>query len=63
MPRKSHDGGEVVYTVRQKPAELDEKLVAGVDIGLDNLAAVTSNKPGFKPVLVNGRPLNRAYHA
>ena len=30
---------------------------AGVDLGLDNLAAVTSNKPGFQPFLVNGRPL------
>ena len=26
-------------------------------MGLDNLATVTSNKPGFQPLLVNGRPL------
>ena len=32
-------------------------IVAGVDIGLNNLAAVASNKPGFVPFLVNGRPL------
>jgi putative transposase len=57
VPRKSHYVVEVVYTVQQKPAELDENLIAGMDIGLDNLAAVTSNKPGFKPFLVNGRPL------
>ncbi len=28
---------------------------AGIDLGLNNLAALTSNKPGFVPVLVNGR--------
>ncbi len=30
---------------------------AGIDIGLDHLATVTSNKPGCVPVVVNGRPL------
>lgn len=57
VPRKSHYVVEVVYMIRRKPAELDDLLIAGVDTGLDNLAAVTSNKPGFKPILVNGRPL------
>ena len=31
--------------------------IAGIDIGLDNLAAVTFNQPGLLPLLVNGRPL------
>src|SRR5574341_1340347 len=57
VPRPSHYVVEVVYTVQREPAELDENLMAGVDIGLANLAAVTSNKPGFQPFLVNGRPL------
>jgi putative transposase len=29
----------------------------GIDIGLTNLVALTSNQPGFKPLLINGRPL------
>ncbi len=31
--------------------------MASIDIGLNNLAAVTSNQPGLTPFLVNGRPL------
>ena len=30
---------------------------ASIDLGLDNLAALTSNQPGFIPLLINGRPL------
>jgi len=48
---------EVVYLQDATPQQLNPDWVAGIDIGLDNLAALTSNKPGFKPVLVNGRPL------
>lgn len=47
---------EVVYTV----PDVDKKqsqYAAGVDLGLTNLMAVTSNRPGLKPLLVNGRPL------
>jgi putative transposase len=32
-------------------------LHAGVDIGLNNLAVLTSDKPGFVPRVVNGRPV------
>lgn len=31
--------------------------VASVDLGLNNLMALTSNQKGFQPILVNGRPL------
>ncbi|MEH1998305.1 MAG: transposase [Nostoc sp.] len=48
---------EVVYELEATPQQLNPGWVAGIDIGLDNLAALTSNKLGFKPVLVNGRPL------
>lgn len=48
---------EVVYSQDINPQQLNPSWVAGIDIGLDNLAALTSFKPGFKPVLVNGRPL------
>ncbi|MFB8795954.1 MAG: hypothetical protein U7126_17440 [Microcoleus sp.] len=46
---------EVVYEQEETQHELNPKWSAA-DIGIDNLAALTSNKPGFIPVLV-GRPL------
>jgi len=35
----------------------ESSLDCRVEIGLNNLAAIASNKPGFVPLLVNGRPL------
>jgi IS605 OrfB family transposase len=57
VPKKIHYVVEVVYTVQPKPASVLSSLVAGIDIGLNNLATVTSNKQGFVPLVVNGRPL------
>jgi putative transposase len=58
VPRKDHYVVEVVYPVIPKKAEgLRDNLVAGIDIGLNNLATLTSNKVGFRPFIVNGRPL------
>jgi IS605 OrfB family transposase len=33
------------------------EAIASIDLGLNNLVALTSNQPGFVPVLINGRPL------
>ncbi len=45
---------EVVYTVEDvKPLVTD--LVAAIDLGVNNLATVTTNKLGFQPILINGR--------
>lgn len=58
VSRKGYYVVEVVYTVTPKSAEgLEGDWVAGIDIGLNNLAAITSNKSGFVPLVVNGRPL------
>jgi len=57
VPKKNHYVVEVVYKVEPKKANVNPSLVASIDIGLNNLATVTSNKPGFVPVVVNGRPL------
>ncbi len=32
-------------------------MYAGIDLGINNLATITSNKDGFQPRLVNGRPV------
>jgi putative transposase len=39
------------------PADVDPARIASIDIGVNNLAAITSNQPGSVPLLVNGRPL------
>jgi putative transposase len=57
VPRKTHYVVEVVYSASVQPAELDFDSLAAIDLGLNNLATVTSNQPGFVPLLVNGRPL------
>jgi putative transposase len=58
VPRNDHYIAEVVYSLEVEPsAQLDTTLVAGIDLGVDNLATVASNKAGFQPFVVNGRPL------
>lgn len=57
VPREAHYVVEVIYDIEPRKADVDKNLVASIDLGLDNLAALTSNKPGFIPLLVNGRPL------
>ena len=46
-----------MYTVIEQPAAVDPTVVAALDLGVNQLAALTSTKPGFQPVLINGRPL------
>jgi IS605 OrfB family transposase len=56
---------EVVYTQEEEHKQLQSHLVAAVDIGVNNLIALTSNKVGFIPRLVNGRPIksvNQCYN-
>lgn len=58
VPRKSHYVVEVVYTVETAPERTQTpERIAAIDLGMNNLATVTSNQPGFVPLLVNGRPL------
>ncbi len=57
VPRSGFYVIEVVYEHKQPKSAVDSASYAGIDIGIDNLAALTSNQPGFVPVLVNGRPM------
>ena len=58
VPHKTHYTVEVVYERSPQVAEnLSPLWYAGGDIGLDNLVTITANKPGFVPLVVNGRPL------
>ncbi len=57
VPRVDGYMVEVVYEKEEQHAEVDHTLVAAVDLGVNTLAALTSNKPDFAPRLVSGKPL------
>jgi len=50
---------EVVYD-QELPELNNHEAVAGIDLGLNNLVALTSNQTGFRPILINGRLLKAA---
>ena len=65
VPRSTHYVVEVVFEQEPDPQPVDPALIASIDIGVNTLAAIASNKPGFVPLLVNGRPLkslNQGYN-
>jgi len=65
VPRHGFYVVEVVYTQEEFCEEVNPALVAAIDIGVNNLVALTSNKVGFVPRLVNGRPIksvNQCYN-
>ncbi|NEP83303.1 MAG: IS200/IS605 family element transposase accessory protein TnpB [Okeania sp. SIO3B3] len=56
VPRNGYYIFEAVYEVESgKP--LNNNRVAAIDLGLSNLATVSSNVKKFKPFIVNGKPL------
>jgi putative transposase len=57
VPRKGYYVVEVVYEQAIVQASVNPAYYAGLDLGLNNLVALASNKPGFHPVVVNGRPV------
>jgi len=62
IPKLDHYVIEVVYNQEPELANVDVNKVASVDLGLNNLAAVTFNQAGVAPLLINGRPLKSINH-
>jgi putative transposase len=60
VPRDGFYVVEVVYNRETIQAEVNPALMASIDIGVNNLVALTSNKADFIPRLVNGRPVRQA---
>ena len=56
FPGKKKYKVEVVYKIETLPKKKNGNI-AGIDLGLDNLATVAINKRGIRPLLINGRPL------
>ena len=57
VPRKGYYVVEVIYNKEPIQATVNPSFCAAIDIGVTNLAAITSNQEGFVPRLVNGRTL------
>ncbi|HYT28729.1 MAG TPA: transposase [Ktedonobacteraceae bacterium] len=56
VPRHGYYVVEVVYTKEPVQANVDPSFCVAIDLGVTNLAAIASNREGFAPRLVNGRP-------
>ncbi len=57
VPRNGFYVVEVVYEREPVQAQVDPSFCVGIDLGVTNVAAIASNRVGFVPRLVNGRPL------
>lgn len=57
VPHGTHYSVEVIYQRAITPQAVDPTRIASIDLGVNILAAITSNQPGFVPRLVQGRPL------
>lgn len=62
IPKLNHYVIEVIYHQEEKPKQVDNKRIASIDLGLNNLATVTFNQAGLIPFLINGRPLKSINH-
>jgi len=57
VPRNGHYVVEVVYSKEPVQAHVDPSFCVAIDLGVTNVAAITANREGFIPRLVNGRTL------
>ncbi len=57
VPRNAHYVVEVIYSKKPVQAKVDPSFCVAIDLGVTNVAAITSNRVGFIPRLVNGRTL------
>ncbi|MCL1467709.1 RNA-guided endonuclease InsQ/TnpB family protein [Argonema galeatum] len=66
VPKTYHDAVEVVDEQKSgNQSSSGVEVIAGIDIGLNNLARITSNQKRFLPLIINGKPrksINAYYH-
>jgi putative transposase len=48
---------EVVYTINDTPKLENNNKYISIDLGVNNLATLTSNDRSFNPLIINGKPL------
>ena len=57
IPCNGHYVVEVIYRKAPVQAQVDPVFCVAIDLGVTNVAAITANREGFIPRLVNGRTL------
>ena len=55
IPNNGYYTIEIVYTIQEKQKLIDNKRYIGVDLGVNNLATITSNDLKLKPIVINGK--------
>lgn len=55
VPRNDGFWVEIIYEKEIEEYDLDYNLIAGIDLGIDNIIALTSNKQDFQSLVINGR--------
>ena len=48
---------EIIYEKETRDHEVNYDSILAIDLGVNNLVSLTSNKRGFQPLVVNGRPV------
>ncbi len=62
IPRHGYLAVEIVYTVPDVPKKPDNNRYAAIDLGVNNLATLTSNVPGHTPVAISGKKVKSINH-
>ena len=62
VPHCGYISIEIIYTVTEKTLMNDNNRYGGIDIGVNNLAVLTSNIDGFQPTIYNGKLLKSYNH-
>lgn len=57
IPKNNYYIIEVIYEKEEVKAKDKIEKIAAIDLGINNLIALTSNQQGFTPILINGRIL------
>jgi putative transposase len=57
IPKKNHFIIKAIFKQTIKQEDLSYDTVASIDIGVNNLAAITTNQVHIRHILINGRPL------
>jgi putative transposase len=57
VPRLGYYVIEIVYTIIKKSKLNDNNKYYSIDLGVNNLATITSNIKDIKPLIINGKPL------
>lgn len=57
VPKLGYYVIELVYTIPDTELKQNNNRYAAIDLGINNLATLTSNVKGIQPIIINGKPL------